>query len=127
RSRFGRWPISPAPAPARHARAVARRLKWLRSAERSTRPQAPEAPIGLCCDVELAPRPCVSFASASAHARPVAIEPLGLEVVEVVLKAPLGIHAEIAQERPGIDAGRVHVVEPDSDGIIADRIDGKNG
>src|SRR5439155_13828524 len=63
----------------------------------------------------------------SAHARPVAVEPLCQEVVEVPLKTLLGVHTEIAQERPGIDAGRVHVVEPDSDRIIADRIDGNNG
>src|SRR6266446_2835239 len=62
-----------------------------------------------------------------AHARPVAVETLGLEIVEVILKAPLGVLSEIAQKRPGIDAGGVHVVEAEPHRIIADRIDGENG
>src|SRR5258705_4226359 len=64
---------------------------------------------------------------ASAHARPVAVETLGLEVVEIILKAPLGVLSEIAQERPGIDAGGVHVVEAQPHRVIADRVDGENG
>lgn len=63
---------------------------------------------------------------ASAYARFVAVQPLGLKIVEVILKAPLSIDSEIAQKRPGIDAGGVHVVEPEPHRIIADRVDGKN-
>src|SRR5260221_5362352 len=63
---------------------------------------------------------------ALAHARPVAVETLGLEIVEVILKAPLGVLSEIAQKRPGIDAGGVHVVEAEPHRIIADCIDGEN-
>jgi hypothetical protein len=65
--------------------------------------------------------------SASARARFVAVQPLGQEIVEVILKAPLSVDSEVAQKRPGIDAGGVHVVEPEPHRIIADRIDGKNG
>src|SRR5216683_6209035 len=61
------------------------------------------------------------------HARPVAVETLGLEIVEVILKSPLGVLSEIAQKRPGIDAGGVHVVEAEPHRVIADRIDGENG
>src|SRR5258705_2581656 len=64
---------------------------------------------------------------ALAHARPVAVETLGLEIVEVILKAPLGVLSELAQKRQGIDAGGVHVVEAEPHRIIADRIDGENG
>src|SRR5258708_32573789 len=67
------------------------------------------------------------FEPASAHARPVAVETLGLEIVEIILKAPLGVLSEIAQERPGIDAGGVHVVEAQPHRVIADRVDGENG
>src|SRR5258708_7760811 len=63
---------------------------------------------------------------ASAHARPVAVETLGLEIVEIILKAPLGALSEIAQERPGIDAGGVHGVEAQPHRVIADRGDGDN-
>src|SRR5258705_13959146 len=63
---------------------------------------------------------------ALAHARPVAVETLGLEIVEVILKAPLGVLSETAQKRPGIDAGGVHVVEAEPHRIIADCIDGEN-
>src|SRR5258708_16119207 len=49
---------------------------------------------------------------ASAHARPVAAETLGLEIVEIVLKAPLGVLSEIPQERPGLDALGLHVLQP---------------
>src|SRR5258707_4288152 len=67
------------------------------------------------------------FEPASAHARPVAVETLGLEIVEIILKAPLGVLSEIAKERPGIDAGGVHVVEAEPHRVIADRVDGENG
>src|SRR5258707_15635643 len=67
------------------------------------------------------------FEPALAHARPVALETLGLEIVEIILKAPLGVLSEIAQERPGIDAGGVHVVEAEPHRVIADRVDGENG
>src|SRR5258708_25340311 len=61
------------------------------------------------------------------HARPVAVETLGLEIVEVILKASLSVLSEIAQKRPGIDAGGVHIVEAEPRRIVADRIDGENG
>src|SRR5256714_2476533 len=67
-----------------------------------------------------------TFETASAHARPVAIKAFGLEIVEIILKTPLGIHAKIAQKHPGIDAGRVHIVEPEPHRVIADGIDGEN-
>src|SRR5260370_15162023 len=67
------------------------------------------------------------FEPALAHARPVPVETLGLEIVEIILKAPLGVLSEIAQERPGIDAGGVHVVEAEPHRVIADRVDGENG
>lgn len=67
------------------------------------------------------------FATPLAHTRSVAVQAPGSEIVEVILKPPLGVHPEIAQERPGIDAGGMHIVEPDPDGIIADRINGENG
>src|SRR4030081_3533525 len=61
-----------------------------------------------------------------ARARFVAVQALGLEIIEVILKAPLNIQSEIAQKRPGIDAGGVHIIEPEPHRIIADRIDGEN-
>src|SRR5882757_2870219 len=75
------------------------------------------------------PRPRLNACPGCAltHARPVAIEALGCEFVEIILKAPLGVDAEIAQERPGGDAGGVHVVEAESDSIIADGIDREDG
>src|SRR3981189_713475 len=63
---------------------------------------------------------------ALARARFVAVESLGLQIVEVILKAPLGVLSEIAQKRPGIDAGGVHIVEPEPHRIVADGIDGEN-
>src|SRR6478752_3491558 len=60
------------------------------------------------------------------HARSVAVQSLGAEIVEIVLKAPLGVHPEIAQEGPGIDARGMHIVESDPDGIIPHGIDGEN-
>src|SRR4030081_561548 len=73
-----------------------------------------------------APSRARSPRSASAHARLVAVEALGLEIVEIILKTPFDVQSEIVQERPGVDAGRVHVVETEPHRIIADRIDGKN-
>src|SRR5712671_7328745 len=64
---------------------------------------------------------------ALAHARFVAVEALGLEIVEIILEAPLGVLPEIVQKRPGIDAGGVHIVEAEPHRIIANRIDGENG
>src|SRR5712664_3058610 len=61
-----------------------------------------------------------------AHARFVAVEAVGLEIVEVILKTPFNVQSKIAQKRPGIDAGGVHIVEPEPHSIIADRIDGEN-
>jgi hypothetical protein len=57
------------------------------------------------------------------HAGLVAVEALGGEIVEIILKPSLGIEAEIAQECPGVDAGGVHVVEAQPHRIIADGID----
>src|SRR6266853_3009704 len=81
---------------------------------------------GVFCEVEYAQLSFPPSASPLAHARSVAVQALGLEIVEVILKTPLGVHTEIVQERPGVDAGRVHIVEPQSHRIIADRINGEN-
>ena len=62
-----------------------------------------------------------------AHTGLVAVEALGAEIVEIILKPPLGVETEIAQKRPGVDAGGVHVVEPEPDRVIADGIDGEDG
>src|SRR4051794_29720570 len=67
------------------------------------------------------------FEGALAHARPVAIEAFGLEIVKIILKTPLGVHTKIAQKHPVIDAGRFHIVEPEPHRVIADGIDGENG
>src|SRR5256885_5361969 len=63
----------------------------------------------------------------SAHTRPVAVESLGLEIVEIILKAPLRVDAEVVQKGPGIDAGRVQIVEAEPDRIIADSVDREDG
>src|SRR5438034_7418403 len=67
------------------------------------------------------------YEPALAHARSVAVEALGLEIVEVILKAPLGVLSEIVKKHPGINAGGMQVVEAEPHRIIADRIDGENG
>src|SRR6267378_4759772 len=81
---------------------------------------------GVFCEVEYSQLSFPPSASPLAHARSVAVQALGLEIVEVILKTPLGVHTEIVQERPGVDAGRVHIVETEPHRIIADRINGEN-
>src|SRR3954463_437034 len=62
----------------------------------------------------------------SAYTGLITVQTLGLEIVKVILKTSLGIGSEISQERPGVDAGGVHIVEPNSHGIVADGIDRQN-
>ena len=71
-----------------------------------------EMQSGVFCEVEHSQLSFAPSASPLARARSVAVQALGLEIVEVILKTPLGVHTEIVQERPGVDAGRVHIVEP---------------
>src|SRR6267378_2677316 len=85
-----------------------------------------EMQSGVFCEVEYSQLSFPPSASPLAHARSVAVQALGLEIVEVILKTPLGVHTEIVQERPGVDAGRVHIVETEPHRIIADRINGEN-
>src|SRR6476620_6895496 len=67
------------------------------------------------------------FATPLPHTRSVAVQAPGLKIIKIILKTPLGVHPEIAQERPGIDARGMHIVEPDPDVVIADRINRENG
>src|SRR5262245_18006471 len=82
-------------------------------------------------------RECAAVKAASGNAPPrigwsartgsVAVEALGQEIVEIGLETRPGIDTEIVQERPGVDAGRMHIVETEPDRIIADGIDREDG
>src|SRR5262245_42034715 len=50
-------------------------------------------------------------------------EAFGRELVEIILPVGFPIAPELEQVVPAVDAGRVHVVEYQPDGIIADRMD----
>lgn len=60
-------------------------------------------------------------------ARLVPIQMFGRQVVEIVLKATVGIQAKVAQKRPGIDTRTVHVVETDPHRIVSNGVDRQNG
>src|SRR5262249_50746384 len=54
--------------------------------------------------------------------RGLARQPLGGELVEIFLPIALLIAAELVEIVPAVDPGRMHVVEGEPHGIIADRL-----
>src|SRR5450631_3591665 len=114
------------PALGRHDHATARRRRPSQAAERPARPQTSEMQGGGSCGTEHLQRSSAPFTSPLTYTRSLAVQALGLEIVEVILKMPLGVHTKIAQKPPGVDAGVVHIVESNPHRIIADRIDGEN-
>lgn len=55
--------------------------------------------------------------------RGLATQALFRELIEVALEALFLLVAELVQIAPRIETGRMHVVEDEADGVIADRID----
>ncbi|MGY3469224.1 hypothetical protein ACVW0I_006095 [Bradyrhizobium sp. LM6.11] len=56
-------------------------------------------------------------------ARLVTIETLRGKIIQIRLEEPPGIAPDLMQECPGKYAGRVHVIEAEAYGIVANRID----